>query len=254
VSILSMRSLASWLLGFPDAARADLELALQKAREIGHAVTLTNSLVVTFLTHFHCGNYPAAEAQSDEAVALAREKGAAFWKTLGAMFRGCVLARTGRASEAVRAIAVTIDAYRSTGSTVWIPFYLLHMATAHADIGQFEEAARYISDAMTAAETTGERWCEAEIHRTAGEITLLSPQPDAAKAQAYFERALEIARARDARSWELRAATSLARHWRDQGRRSEAHDLIAPVYGWFTEGFDTLDLKQAEKLLAELAT
>jgi class 3 adenylate cyclase/predicted ATPase len=254
VSILSMRSFASWLLGCPDMARADLDLALQRAREIGHAVTLTNSLIVTFLTHFHCGNYIAAEAQSDEAVALAHEKGAAFWKTLGAMFQGCVLAHTGRASEAVRAIAVTIDAYRSTGSTVWIPFYLLHMATAHADIGRFEEAARYISDAMTAAETTGERWCEAEIHRTAGEITLSSPQPDAAKAQAYFKRALEIARAHDARSWELRAAMSLARLWRDQGRRSEAHDLIAPLYGWFTEGFDTLDLKEAEKLLAELAT
>ena len=103
-------------------------------------------------------------------------------------------------------------------------------------------------------EATGERWHEADIHRTAGEIALMSSKPDAAKAQAHFERALEVARAQQARSWELRAATSLARLWRDQGRRAEAHDLLAPVYGWFTEGFDTLDLKEAKALLEELAS
>ena len=102
-------------------------------------------------------------------------------------------------------------------------------------------------------ETSGERWCEAEVHRTAGEIELMSPERDTAKAQTHFERALEIARAQHARSWELRAATSLARLWRDQGRRAEAHDLLAPVYGRFTEGFDTLDLKEAKALLDELA-
>ena len=102
-------------------------------------------------------------------------------------------------------------------------------------------------------ETSGERWCETEVHRTAGEIALMSSEPDAAKAQTHFERALEIARAQQARSWELRAATSLARLWRDQGRRTEARGLLAPVYGWFTEGFDTPDLKEAKALLDELA-
>jgi predicted ATPase len=102
-------------------------------------------------------------------------------------------------------------------------------------------------------EPTGERWNESDIHRTAGEIALMSSEPDAAKAQAYFVRALEIARAQQIRSWELRAATSLARLWRDQGRRAEAHDLLAPVSGWFTEGFDTRDLKEARALLEELA-
>ena len=99
-----------------------------------------------------------------------------------------------------------------------------------------------------------ESWCEAEVHRTAGEIALMSPEPDAAKAEAYFERALAVARAQQAKSWELRAATSLARLWRDQGKRDEARDLLAPVYGWFTEGFDTLDLKEAKALLDALAT
>jgi len=106
---------------------------------------------------------------------------------------------------------------------------------------------------MNAMDTTKEKWCEAEVHRIAGEIELMSPRRDAAKAQACFERALDIARAQQARSWELRAATSLARLWRDQGRRAEAHDLLAPVYGWFAEGFDTLDLKEAKALLEELA-
>jgi predicted ATPase len=94
---------------------------------------------------------------------------------------------------------------------------------------------------------------EAEVHRIAGEIALMSPQPDAAKAEAYFERALAIARAQQARAWELRAAMSMAQLWRDQGKRQQAHDLLAPVYGWFTEGFDTLDLKEARALLDELA-
>jgi predicted ATPase len=105
---------------------------------------------------------------------------------------------------------------------------------------------------MTAAETTKERWFEAEIQRIAGEIALKSPVPDAAKAEAYFERALAVARKQQAKSWELRAAMSMARLWREQGKRDEARDLLAPVYGWFTEGFDTLDLKQAKALLDEL--
>jgi predicted ATPase len=107
---------------------------------------------------------------------------------------------------------------------------------------------------MNAVDATKERWCEAEVHRTAGEIALKPPAPDAAKAKIYFERALEIARAQQARSWELRAATSLARLRRDQGKRDEARALLAPVFGWFTEGFDTLDLKEAKALLDALAS
>ena len=107
---------------------------------------------------------------------------------------------------------------------------------------------------MTAVETTKESWYEAEVNRVAGEIALKSPEPDAAKAEAYFERALTVARAQQAKSWELRAAMSTARLWRDQGKRKEARDLLAPVYGWFTEGFDTLDLKEAKVLLDGLAS
>jgi predicted ATPase len=106
---------------------------------------------------------------------------------------------------------------------------------------------------MTAVETTKERWCEAEVNRIAGDIALLSPEPDVATAKAYFERALAVARQQHAKSWELRAAMSLARLWRDQGKVQQARDLLAPVYGWFTEGFDTRDLKEAKALLEELS-
>ncbi len=106
---------------------------------------------------------------------------------------------------------------------------------------------------FTAIETTKEKWCEAEVNRIAGEIALKSPKLNVAKSEAYFERALAFARAQQAKSWELRAAMSMARLWRDQGKRDKARNLLAPVYNWFTEGFDTLDLKEAKALLEELA-
>jgi predicted ATPase len=107
---------------------------------------------------------------------------------------------------------------------------------------------------MAAEERTKERWCEAEVNRIAGEIALKSQEPDAARAHAYFERALEAARQQQAKSWELRAAMSMARLWRDQAKRDDARELLAPVYGWFTEGFDTRDLKEAKALLEQLTS
>src|SRR5277367_5447363 len=141
-----------------------------------------------------------------------------------------------------------------TANAIRAPFFLSFLARAYADVGQFENAWRCIGEAIAAMETTKQTWFEADINRTGAEIALLTPDRDAVKAEAYFERALEIARAHQARSWELRAATSLARLWREQGKRAQAHDLLAPVYGWFTEGFDTLDLKDAKALLQELAS
>jgi predicted ATPase len=138
------------------------------------------------------------------------------------------------------------------GSTVTVPFFLPYLARAHAELGQFADAWHCIDDATTAIETTKERWCEAEVHRIDGEITLIALEPDSVKAQAYFERALAAARQQPAKSWELRAAMSMARRGRDQGKRQQAHDLLAPVYSWFTEGFDTSDLKEAKTLLEQL--
>ena len=135
-----------------------------------------------------------------------------------------------------------------------MPWQLLFLASAYAELGRVDDAWRCVGEALTAVETKKERWCEAEVNRIAGKVALKSPQPDTAKAERYFERALAIARQQQAKSWELRAAMSMARLWRDQGRRDEARELLAPVYGWFTEGFDTLDLKQAKALLDELAS
>ena len=253
VVILSWRALAAWLLGFPNAARTDAKVALQLARNAGYAGTLMYALNYTLLTHFQLGDFAVAKEQAAESVALAEEKGTLFWKAFGLMSQGCAFALGGEASNAIQTIASSISVLRSVGSTVLAPFQLSYLASAHAQVGNFDDARRCIGEAMTAAETTGERWCEADLHRAAGEIALLSPERDTAKAQTHFERALEIARAQQARSWELRAASSLARLKRDQGRRAEAHGLLAPVYGWFTEGFDTMDLKEARALLEELA-
>src|SRR5262249_44707963 len=176
-----------------------------------------------------------------------------FWKATGMMTRGVILALTGKASDAVHMITSGVTTFRSTGSTVFTPFYLTYLARAHAELGKFDDAWRCIGEAMTAVQTTRESWCEAEIHRIAGEITLMSPEPDAARAEAYFKRALAIGRAQQAMSLELRAAISMARLWRDQRKRRQAYDLVAPLYGWFTEGFDTHDLRRAQALLEELA-
>ena len=126
------------------------------------------------------------------------------------------------------------------------------LAIAYRDLDRFDEAWRCIGEATTAIETTGERWYEAEVLRVAGEIAMMSPERDTAKAEMFFDRALAVARQQQARSWELRAAMSMAQLWRDQGQRDKARDLLAPVYGWFTEGFDTLDLKDAKALLDDL--
>jgi predicted ATPase len=253
VTFLSYSSWALWFLGFPQAALVDAERAPKYAREIGQAVTLMYALFHASVIHTHCGNYATANAFVDELLALADEKSALFWKALGMLWRGCLLALTGKASDAVQTITSGITAFRSTGATVTLPWLLSNLARAHAELGQFDDASRCIDEAMTAIETTTETWCEAEVHRVAGEIALMSPEPDAAKAEAHFERALAVARAQQAKSWELRAAMSMARLWRDQGKRDQARDLLAPVYGWFTEGFDTLDLKEAQALLDALA-
>jgi len=253
VIILSWRSLALWMLGFPEAALTDANRALKDADELGHAATLMNAQGLTSSTHVLCGNYATANGPFDQLVTLADEKGSLFWKAIGMMGQGWILALTGRASDGVEKLTAALNTWRSTGATLCVPTWLSGLARAYAKLGQFDDAWRCIGEAMTTVETTNERWFEAYTHHIAGEIALMSPEPDAAKAEAYFERALAVARKQQAKSWELRAAMGLARLKRDQGKRDEAHDLLAPVYGWFTEGFDTLDLKEAKTLLDELA-
>ena len=253
VHALSYRSWALWMLGYPDAALADLDRALSDAREIGQAGTLMVALVVALLPHICCGNYAIGNLLADELVVLTEAKGALLWNAVGRIMRGDVLTLIGKYPDAVQIISTGIDAEKATGATLWIPWFASSLASAYAELGKFDDAWRWIGEAVSAAEVTKDKWYEAEVNRIAGEITRKSNNSDVAKSEAYFERALTVARQQRAKSWELRAAMSLARLWRDQGRVQQARELLAPVYGWFTEGFDTRDLKEAKTLLTELA-
>jgi class 3 adenylate cyclase/predicted ATPase len=253
VSALSFRSLSLWFLGYPDAALADADHALNVAREIGQAATLMFALAITNFTRIFCRSCGAASERIDELIALADEKGASQRKAEGVIQKGCVLALIGEALGAVQMITSGATAWQATGARVWVPLYLSYLAMAYAEVGQINDARRCIGEAMTAMEATKERWYEAEVYRMAGEIALKSPE-SVTKAEAYFQHALAIARAQQAKSWELRAALSMARLRRDQGKRNEALDLLTPVHNWFTEGFDTLDLTEAKVLLDALAS
>lgn len=254
ISALSYRSIGLWMLGYPEAALADADRALNEAREIDQAATLMFTLNLTILTHIFRRDYAAATARYNELVILASEKGASFRKATGMVKQGCALTLAGKCAEAVQTITSGIAALRSTGTTIWMPLYLSYLAQAHADLGQFPDARRCVDEATAAVEATKERWCEAEVYRIAGEIAMMPAGSNQSSAQANFERALAVAREQNAKSWELRAAMSIARLWRDQGNRQQAHDVLASAFGWFRDGFDTLDLKQAKALLDELAS
>jgi predicted ATPase len=253
VTSLCQRSLALWFLGYPDAALAETNQFLKEARQIGQVGTLFFALNYASVMQFLCGAHATADALANELFTLAEEQGAVMWKAAGLAYRGWILAVAGMASEAVQLITSGLAALRPTGTTLFTPVSLSLSAKCYADLGQADDAWRCIDEAKAVIERTKETWFEANVHRLAGEVALMPSQPDMAKAEAYFERALEVARQQQAKSWELRAAMSMARLWRDQGKRTEARDLLAPVYGWFTEGFDTRDLKEAKALLEELA-
>src|SRR5262249_55911240 len=168
------------------------------------------------------GDYAAALSDADELATWANEKDALLWKASGIVFRGCVLALTGRASDAIHMIKTGITELRSTGATMWLPLSLTYLARAHAEVDQADDAWRCIGEAIAAVETSKENWCEAEVNREAGEIALKSRPPDVTKAEEYFARARSIAQQKHAKLLELRAVTSMARLWRDQGKPQQA--------------------------------
>jgi DNA-binding SARP family transcriptional activator/predicted ATPase len=252
-AILSGRASTLWALGYANAALTDSSEALKYARSTNQASSLAFALFHASTLQLLCGNYAAAAEAADELSELADVRSASQWKASAIVHQGCILAMTDRACEALETLSAGIIATRSTGQKLFHSLYLSFLAKAHVNIGQIEDAWRCVDEANAALEATKETWSEAEVHRVAGEIALKSRQPDTARAEAYFERAVAVARQQQAKSWELRAAMSMARLWRDQGKRDEARDLLAPVYGWFTEGFETLDLKEAKALLDELA-
>jgi class 3 adenylate cyclase/tetratricopeptide (TPR) repeat protein len=195
---LCFRSFASWALGHPDAALADVNHAVKSAHEFGKSPTLMITLALASMTQLLLGNYRAANAQTDEMIAVAEEKGALFLKAIGIAVQGCALAMNGQASDAVKTMTIVMTGWRSMGASLYTPLWLSYLTRAYAELGKFDDAARCISKAMTVVTTTGETWCEAEVNRIAGEIALRLPEGDAAKAEAHFERALAIARQQQA--------------------------------------------------------
>jgi predicted ATPase len=194
------------------------------------------------------------EELSDSLMALSTEQGFAYWPGVATVMRGWVLADRGQGEAGITELRAAMANIRAIGVAAELPWYLALLAGAHATVGQTAEGLDAIAEALTMVASTKERFYEAEIYRVKGELLLKHRGPNTVtEAESCFRQALDIARVQSAKSWELRAAMSLARLWRDESKQAEARDLLAPVYGWFTEGFDTPDLKDAKALLDTLA-
>jgi predicted ATPase/class 3 adenylate cyclase len=252
VAALAYHSWAMWLLGYPKAATKDAETVLRNARQLNDATTLMYALFHVCMLEILCRNVSAAEAHAHELLSLAEGKGVPQWRAHGIILRGRTLSMRAEAEEGVRLIEAGLDAFESTGASHFKPIALAELAHAYGQCGKHGKAKNRVAMALKAAEKTKERWAESEIYRTAGELSLATHNYHAA--EFHFIRSLAIARRQRAKMWELRTATSLARLWRDQGRRNEAFDLLRGIYAWFTEGFDTLDLTEARTLLGALAS
>ena len=196
------------------------------------------------------GDNAALDERAGELIAVAIEQGFPYWRALGTAYRGWVTVKNGDVTEGVSLLRNGSAAYRATGSEAWVPQIIALVAGACEIAGQIEEALILLDHASQMIERTGERWFQGELYRNKGQLLLQQGHSEAA--EQLYRKALSIAEEQEAKLWELRAAMSLARLRRDQGRCAEAHDILAPVYTWFTEGFDTPDLEHAKALLDEL--
>jgi predicted ATPase len=236
-----------YVLGYPEQGRARRDEALTYAQELGHPHSL--ALVVSRLCEYHAiaREWRTVQGLARVLAELGAEQRFSHYLATAHIFGGCALAKLGEIGEGL--------AMYDRGSSiqrVGFPLYQAVMAKAYYNVGEFAEALRLLEEALDRVERTRERWFEPELYRLKGEVMLSRPEHDGAAAEGCFSQAITLAQEQHARMWELRAATDLAGLWRDQGRRVEAHDLLAPVYGWFTEGFDTADLKEAKALLDDL--
>ena len=240
---------ALFAVGYPEQALARLREALAYARELGHPYTLAYALSVICILRGRHWAGPEARTEAETLVALATEQGFPLPAAVGEVAGGWALTGEGAAEEGIARMHRGLAGYRTTGAELWVPDFLALLAQAHGRAGRPAAGLEFLAEALDRVEGNGGRWLEAELHRLRGELLLTPPDRDPAAAEACFSRAVTVAREQDARLWELRAATSLARLWREQGRHAEASDLLAPICGWFTEGFDTPDLRDAQVLL-----
>jgi predicted ATPase len=237
-------------LGCPDQALAQSKAAIAEARILAHAPSLAVTLAFGAILLSLVGDLVALDAWSDQLVAVTTEQGFPVWHALGVIFRGWVKVNNGDVAEGMSLLGSGSRAYRASGAETMVPHHIALLAEACEIAGQVEEAGALLDDALQISERTGERWLAAELYRHKGQLLLRQGHNEAA--EELYRKALSSAREQQAKLWELRAAASLARLRGDQGRRTEARDLLAPVYGWFTEGFGTPDLKEAKALLDEL--
>ena len=241
-----------WLLGYPDQALARVNEALTLAQHLEHPYALARGLYWTALLHQLRREWQMVSERAETAITVATAQQMALVLAVGPIMRGWALAMQGQGAEGLTQLRQGLDAYRATGTAFQRPHFLSMLAEVHLSLGQPEAGLTALREALALVETTGEHYYEAELHRLQGELLLQHAAPEVSHAETCFQQALAIARRQEAKSLELRAAMSLSRLWQQQGKRAEACELLAPIYGWFTEGFDTADLQDAKALLEAL--
>jgi predicted ATPase len=244
---------ALWFLGFPDQALQRGHETLNLARESSNPVGLSAALIVNTYIHQLRGEREAAQERAETAIALTREQGFPYWLANAVFIRGWAVSEQGQQETGIAQMREGLAAYLATGSTVTVMSFLGSLAEAYGRVGQADQGLAALAEALAQVEKTQERWYEAELYRLKGELLLVQHQSNAAQAESWFQRAIELARQQSAKSWELRATTSFSRLLARHGRLDEACTMLVGVYNWFTEGFDTADLKDATALLEELA-
>jgi class 3 adenylate cyclase/predicted ATPase len=247
-------SLASWLLGYPEQALARSYQAVALAHEVSHPFSLAYALDLAAILHRLRREGGATRERAEAAMTLATEQGFPLWLALGAILRGRTLAEQGPRAEGIAQIRQGLAGLQATGTELARPYVLALLAEAYGQGGKAEEGLSVLTEAWAAVQKTGERWWEAELCRLQGELVLARSPEDGAEAEALFRQALDVASSQQAKSLELRAAMSLSRLWRHQGKRVDARGVLAPIYSWFTEGFGTGDLQEARALLDELSS
>jgi predicted ATPase len=245
-------SWALWHAGHPDQAARTADRALLHAREFGHAFTLALTLWLTAIPALVSRDVLRVERLANEMARISEERGFPQWLAWSDVLLGWVVARRGHGPDCIDRLRRSIAAATATGSRFLEPFFLGLLAESLAFNGEAEQGLAQLDQALAISAETGERWSDAELHRLRGNLVCRSPRPDLGNAESSFRAALSIAREQGNKGFELRATTSLARLLAEDGRRDEARELLAPVHDWFTEGFDTADLKEAKALLDQL--
>ena len=242
-----------WYLGYPDQGKARNDEAVTLAQQIAHPLSLGFALFFAAMLHQFRREVRAAQVRAEAAISLAEEQGFPIWRARGIVLRGWALAHQRQAKEGIEQINQGLIDYRATGAEINRSYFLALLAEAHGTLGEPAAGLAVLTEALALVDTTGERWYKPELYRLKGVLLLPQSLDNQAEAETCFYQAITIAQNQQAKSFELRAAMSLARLWQQQGKRQEAHDLLGPVYHWFTEGFDTADLQEAKALLEGLA-